>query len=123
MTEATRPVRVGEHSIVLARGGTTVVRTSDDPAVNVLVVATADGEAFAVENTCPHQGSSLVAGYVSATAGNAWIECPLHAWRFDLDSGSRLVRGSPSLQEQDCLRTYRCGVDELGVIWVDVPPT
>jgi nitrite reductase/ring-hydroxylating ferredoxin subunit len=110
-------VRVGELKSIVGRGGVAVV--ADGSGRSTLVVATADGDVFAVANTCPHQGTELVAGYVSSTNGEVWIECPLHSWRFDLATGHYLIRGEKSRDPQDRLATAACVVDEAGVVWLE----
>src|SRR5690348_916327 len=42
------------------------------------------GASHVLENTCPHRGGDLGEGYV----GNGCVYCPLHAWPFDLHTGS-----------------------------------
>ena len=42
-----------------------------------------DGEFFALENACPHQGGPIVDGWVEEKT----VTCPWHAWCFDLRSG------------------------------------
>lgn len=109
-------VRAGMLDAIRRRGG---VATVDDG--RILVVAPPDGGPFAVANRCPHQGSDLVAGFVSATDGRPWIECPLHSWRFDLLTGRFLVRGVPSASPFDAIETHTCSVDDDGVVWVRRP--
>lgn len=58
-----RAFRVGEHSLALFR--------------------TRAGKVFAVANACPHKGGPLADGML---AGDH-VVCPLHAFRFDSDSG------------------------------------
>lgn len=41
------------------------------------------GEIFAVENECPHQGSSMAGAVVK----DAYIACPRHGFRFNLADG------------------------------------
>jgi nitrite reductase (NADH) small subunit len=41
-------------------------------------------EIFAIGNECPHQGGSLVDGFVEGDI----VTCPLHGWEFDLRSGA-----------------------------------
>ena len=43
-----------------------------------------DDEIFAIGNECPHQGGSLVDGFVEGDI----VTCPLHGWEFDLRSGA-----------------------------------
>lgn len=49
------------------------------------VFHTADGWR-AVDGACPHQGGPLADGIVA----DRCVTCPLHGWRFDLDSGEAL---------------------------------
>lgn len=37
----------------------------------------------AIDATCPHQGASLAGGAVEGSS----VVCPLHAWKFCLESG------------------------------------
>jgi NAD(P)H-dependent nitrite reductase small subunit len=43
-------------------------------------------EVFAIDNTCPHRGGPLSAGY---TEGD-FVYCPLHGWKFDIKTGKCL---------------------------------
>ena len=43
-----------------------------------------DGEYFAINDSCPHMGASLAAGYVE----NGIVTCPWHAWRFKTCDGT-----------------------------------
>jgi nitrite reductase (NADH) small subunit len=43
-----------------------------------------DGEYYALENACPHQGSPIVDGWIEGRT----VTCPWHAWCFDLRTGS-----------------------------------
>ena len=115
---AVRRVRVGEIGALRRRGGVTVPRN----APGLLVVAPAESAPYAVINECAHQGAELLAGYVSATGGVPWIECPLHMWRYDLATGRRLIRDEFSTDPRDCLRTFPCEVDRSGMIWVEPRP-
>jgi len=38
---------------------------------------------FAVQSECPHAGAPLQGGYIR----DCVLQCPLHAWHFDLRSG------------------------------------
>jgi nitrite reductase (NADH) small subunit/3-phenylpropionate/trans-cinnamate dioxygenase ferredoxin subunit len=42
-----------------------------------------NGEYFAMDDFCPHQGASLAAGWVHEGS----VACPWHAWRFALKDG------------------------------------
>ncbi|HYF50583.1 MAG TPA: Rieske 2Fe-2S domain-containing protein [Planctomycetota bacterium] len=54
-----------------------------------------NGRILAVQNRCPHRHGPLADGIV----GNGKVVCPLHAHRFDLESGE----GS---EKHECVRTY-----------------
>lgn len=42
-----------------------------------------DGQYFAINDSCPHMGASLSAGYLDSTE----VICPWHAWRFCVTNG------------------------------------
>ncbi len=50
----------------------------------IAVFHTDDGEVFAIDDTCSHQDASLADGWLEGCE----IECPLHASKFDLRTGS-----------------------------------
>ena len=61
------------------------------------------GERFlAVENHCPHKGGPLADGIVSGAS----IVCPLHAWKFCLETGE----GASKVSAGSCVQTYRTRV-------------
>jgi nitrite reductase (NADH) small subunit len=69
------------------------------------------GDRFAtISNQCPHQGGPLCDGIVSGTA----VVCPLHGWRFDLNTGLAVRASLPA-----CVATYPTRVDG-GIVLVDV---
>ena len=76
-----------------------------------IAVFNADGEFFAIDDLCPHQGASLGEGMLH----EGRVICPFHAWVFDLRSGE-CPRGS-----HEPVRVYptRC---EDGTIHVQVSP-
>jgi len=55
-------------------------------AVNEQVVAifNLNGEFYAIDNVCPHQGGPLGEGYLE---GNGVVSCPWHSWNFDIRTG------------------------------------
>jgi len=63
-----------------------------------------------IENQCPHKGGPLCDGIVSGTA----VVCPLHGWRFDLDSGMAVRASMPA-----CVTTFPTRVED-GIILVAV---
>src|SRR5688500_19871063 len=52
--------------------------------VPIALFHTEDGEIFAIDDTCTHQDASLADGWLEGCE----VECPLHASRFDLRTGS-----------------------------------
>jgi nitrite reductase (NADH) small subunit len=50
----------------------------------LIAVFRQDGHYFAIDDTCPHMGSSLSGGHVE----NGVVTCPWHAWRFRLADGA-----------------------------------
>ena len=69
------------------------------------------GDRFAtVENQCPHSGGPLCDGIVSGTA----VVCPLHGWRFDLNTGLAIRASMPA-----CVMTFPTRVED-GIVLVDV---
>jgi nitrite reductase (NADH) small subunit len=80
--------------------------------VNDLTIAVfrqRDGGLYATDNACPHRGGPLADGIVGAGK----IICPLHAWKFELESGRCLA-------ENVTIRTYP--VREVnGHILLDLP--
>jgi nitrite reductase/ring-hydroxylating ferredoxin subunit len=76
-----------------------------------VAVFNADGELFAIDDTCTHQDASLSEGWLE----DCMIECPLHAASFDLRTGK--PTGPPAKRP---VRTYPVLVDD-GVVYVDAP--
>lgn len=52
----------------------------------MVAVFYSDGNYFAIDDFCPHQGASLAEGYVDGCA----VACPWHHWRFSIKDGSWL---------------------------------
>ncbi|MEU3627707.1 bifunctional 3-phenylpropionate/cinnamic acid dioxygenase ferredoxin subunit [Amycolatopsis coloradensis] len=68
-----------------------------------------EGGYYAIDDTCTHQDASLADGWIE----NCFVECPLHAARFDLRTGVPAC-----LPATDAVRTYPVVVAD-GVIYVD----
>jgi nitrite reductase (NADH) small subunit len=89
--------------------------TSDLPANNeakelpcgdkMICVANLNGQFFALDNTCVHQGGPLGEGVVE----KGKIVCPWHGWAYDLKTGE-LAPGRPGVKPY-ALKTE--GVDVL----------
>ncbi|MBL4929920.1 nitrite reductase small subunit NirD [Tabrizicola sp. KVB23] len=65
----------------IPRQGARVVKTRNGC---IAVFRTAEDEVFALNDSCPHKGGPLSEGIVHGTS----VTCPLHAWVFDLNSGT-----------------------------------
>src|SRR5579884_3394419 len=84
-------------------------------AVNVdgreLAIFHLPGRFLSIDNRCPHKGGPLCDGIVSGTA----VVCPLHGWRFDLDTGLAIRASLPA-----CVATFPTRVEE-GIVLVNLP--
>jgi 3-phenylpropionate/trans-cinnamate dioxygenase ferredoxin subunit len=80
----------------------------DAPEV-AIAVFNADGEFYAIDDTCSHQDASLSEGWLEG----CFVECPLHAASFDLRTGMPTC-----LPAKKPVRTYPVVVQD-GVIYVD----
>ena len=106
MTQTTTWIRVARCNDIPLREGRAVKVGSREVAIFNL------GERFlAVVNQCPHKGGPLADGIVSGPA----VICPLHAWKFSLETGNGL--NSPSAAS--CVETFRTRV-ESGVVWLEI---
>ncbi len=52
-------------------------------AGRMIAVFCENGQHFAIDDFCPHQGASLAEGYVE----NNCVACPWHHWRFSVRDG------------------------------------
>lgn len=75
-----------------------------------------DGEYRAINDSCPHMGASLSAGYVVEGA----VSCPWHAWRFCLADGLWLDNPRSKIRV-DCYEV-RVLDREIQVLVPDPPP-
>ena len=73
---------------------------------SIAVFRTRHGEVFATQAACPHKAGPLADGII----GGAQIVCPLHAYKFDL------ATGSPVGNDCEALRTYEVALGEDGDI-------
>ncbi|MFS8097288.1 bifunctional 3-phenylpropionate/cinnamic acid dioxygenase ferredoxin subunit [Lentzea alba] len=79
------------------------------PGEVAIAVFNADGEFYAIDDTCSHQDASLSEGWLEG----CFVECPLHAASFDLRTGVPTC-----LPAKKAVRTYPVVVQD-GVIYVD----
>ncbi len=79
-----------------------------------IALFTVEGEVFAVDNRCPHEGYPLLQGTVDTKT--CVLTCQWHNWRFRLESGECILG-------EDHVRSYPTKVAD-GFIYVDVtdPP-
>jgi nitrite reductase (NADH) small subunit len=71
----------------------------------IAVFRTRAGGVYAVQADCPHRGGPLADSLV----GGNTVVCPLHTWKFDLETGRALFG--------DCgLKTYPVRLDEANQI-------
>lgn len=63
--------------------GSPVVADVDGVEIAVIL---ADGEYYALQNVCPHQGGPVGEGKVDGGS----IYCPWHGWQFDIASGEHV---------------------------------
>jgi nitrite reductase/ring-hydroxylating ferredoxin subunit len=49
----------------------------------VVALFNVEGDFYALENACPHQGGPIADGWVEGRT----VTCPWHAWCFDLQTG------------------------------------
>jgi len=75
-----------------------------------IAVFNADGELYAIDDTCTHQDASLSEGWLEGCL----VECPLHAASFDLRTGRPTC-----LPARRAVRTHRVTVDD-GMVHVHV---
>ncbi|MGW0734895.1 bifunctional 3-phenylpropionate/cinnamic acid dioxygenase ferredoxin subunit [Streptomyces sp. NPDC002851] len=84
------------------------LRLDIDPPVSVF--HTDDGEIFAIDDTCTHQDASLSDGWLEG----CWVECPLHASKFNLKTGA--VDAPPAKRP---VRTHEVLIED-GMVYVEL---
>jgi nitrite reductase/ring-hydroxylating ferredoxin subunit len=78
------------------------------PDGDELAVFNVNGEYYATENSCPHQGAPLSEGELCGHI----IECGLHGWQFDVRSGECLT-------VNERIKSYRVRIEE-GLVKVEI---
>ena len=74
-----RKISVGKTSdLPEGRGATVQLKDGSE-----LAIYHVKGKFYAMENFCPHKGAPLADSPIRGTE----IECELHGWRFDLETG------------------------------------
>jgi nitrite reductase (NADH) small subunit len=92
------------ENIPLRQGRAVTVAGKDLAIFNV------NGRYLTIDNRCPHKGGPLSDGIVAG----ATVVCPLHGWRFDLESGLAARATAPA-----CVTTFPTRVED-GIVLVDV---
>lgn len=67
-----------------------------------ILIALAEGQVYAVDDTCTHEDASLSKGSLHGDC----IKCPLHGSRFKLNTGEALDEPA-----EDALATYEVKID------------
>ena len=75
-------------------------------ATPVAVFRTRQGEVYATQAACPHREGPLADGII----GSGEIVCPLHAYKFELETGK------PIGNDCEALRTYAVSLSRDGDI-------
>ena len=101
---ATRWVDIGSIEAIPRRGA----RVVKADVGCIAVFRTAENEAFALLDQCPHKGGPLSQGIVHGTG----VTCPLHNWVINLEDGC--ARGA----DEGMTRTFRLKI-EAGRIFLD----
>jgi nitrite reductase (NADH) small subunit len=73
-----------------------------------IAIFNVNGRFLTIDNQCPHRGGPLCDGIVAG----ATVVCPLHGWRFDLETGMAVRASLPA-----CITTYPTRVED-GIILV-----
>lgn len=74
-----------------------------------LTLVNVDGRFHAIDDACPHRGSSLGEGFLDGCV----LHCPLHGWGFDVTTGACDVRPDKPV------RTHPVSVRD-GKVWVEL---
>jgi nitrite reductase (NADH) small subunit len=75
-------IAIGDISDIPLRGA----RCVKTPQGKIAVFRTAENEAFAIEDQCPHKGGPLSQGIIHGKS----VTCPLHNWVLSLETGRAL---------------------------------
>jgi nitrite reductase (NADH) small subunit len=98
--------RVGNLAEIPAGEG----RTVEVGGRRLAVFRTRDDRVFATQADCPHRQGPLADGLL----GQGVLVCPLHEWRFDLQTGATANGTCP-------ITVYRTAVGADGAVSVELP--
>ena len=85
-------------------------RTFDVSGQRIAVFRGRNGQVFATQAECPHKFGPLADGLL----GGSTLVCPLHSWKWDLNTGAALQGDCP-------LQIYPVTVDSNGRIGIELP--
>lgn len=85
-------------------------RTCEVGGRRIAVFRGRDGRVFATQAECPHRRGPLADGIVGAGR----LVCPLHDWKFDLETGATENGACP-------IEVYAAAVDPDGMVTVELP--
>ena len=77
----------------------------------IVALFNVDGDVFALDGVCPHQGGPLGKGALTGCI----VTCPWHGWQFDVRDGQSLL--SPAVKHP----TMDVRTTEAGVVQVWLP--
>jgi nitrite reductase (NADH) small subunit len=100
-------IPIARHHDLPLREGRVVVLGDQEIAMFNL-----GAQVLAVENRCPHRGGPLADGIITGST----IVCPLHAWKFSLESG----KGANALSAERCVETFHTRI-ENGIVSLEFP--
>ena len=66
---------------------------------NQIALFKMDGECYALDNTCPHRGGPLSAGYFDPVRRT--VQCPWHGWMFNCLTGISPINPLHRVQKYD----------------------
>ena len=62
----------------------------------VIALFRCDGQLFALDGLCAHQGGPVAQGTLGKTdGGNHCVTCPWHGWQYELETGIQTINRQP----------------------------
>jgi choline monooxygenase len=107
------------HQSKLSKAGS--YYTFDFIGVPLIVVRGDDMQVRAFVNSCSHRGAEVVTG----SGDCKFMQCPYHAWTFDLKGQ---LFATPLVEESDCFKKADHGLRQVkleifdGLMWINLDP-
>jgi nitrite reductase/ring-hydroxylating ferredoxin subunit len=76
----------------------------------IIALFNVDGQFFALDGVCPHQGGPLGEGELSGPV----VTCPWHGWQFDVRTGQHQLNSN--LKQPNFATRL-----EQGSVWAEIP--